>query len=96
MSGNHLNVSDGRSFGETSNGGDSFEDDNPFDLSDGLRWYLIDAAEEKPGAPSTPGLAKSTVQGSNEMATGTIERRKKKSSSDEVKGINRNAQQESR
>ena len=89
MSSNHLNVSDGRSFGEASNGGDSFEDDNPFDLSDGLRWYLIDAAEEKPGAPSTPGLAKSTVQGSNEMATGTIERRKKKSSSDEVKGINK-------
>jgi autophagy-related protein 11 len=89
MSGNHLNVSDGRSFGEASNGGDSFEDDNPFDLSDGLRWYLIDAAEEKPGAPSTPGLAKTTVQGSNEIATGTIERRKKKSSSDEVKGINK-------
>ena len=89
MSSNHLNVSDGRSFGEASNGGDSFEDDNPFDLSDGLRWYLIDAAEEKPGAPTTPGLSKSTVQGSNEMATGTIERRKKKSSNDEVKGINK-------
>jgi len=35
--------------------------DNPFDLSDGLRWWLIDAQEDKPGAPSTPGLAKSTV-----------------------------------
>ena len=89
MSGTHLNVSDGRSFGETSNGGDSFDDDNPFDLSDGLRWYLIDAAEEKPGAPSTPGLAKSTVKENTEHATGTIERRKKKSSSDEVKGINK-------
>ncbi|KAJ4295787.1 oligomeric, coiled-coil, peripheral membrane protein [Collariella sp. IMI 366227] len=41
------------------------ENDNPFDLSDGLRWYLIDAAEDKPGAPSTPGLAKSTVAANN-------------------------------
>ncbi|CAN8099032.1 unnamed protein product [Discula destructiva] len=37
------------------------ENDNPFDLSDGLRWYLIDAVEDKPGAPSTPGLGKTTV-----------------------------------
>ncbi|KUI60447.1 Autophagy-related protein 11 [Cytospora mali] len=37
------------------------ENDNPFDLSDGLRWYLIDANEDKPGAPSTPGLGKTTV-----------------------------------
>ncbi|KAK3941821.1 autophagy-related protein 11 [Diplogelasinospora grovesii] len=41
------------------------ENDNPFDLSDGLRWYLIDAFEDKPGAPSTPGLAKSTVAANN-------------------------------
>lgn len=39
-------------------------DDNPFELSDGLRWYLIDAAEERPGAPSTPGLGKTTVAAS--------------------------------
>lgn len=39
-------------------------DDNPFELSDGLRWYLLDAVEEKPGAPSTPGLGKSTVAAS--------------------------------
>ncbi len=47
--------------GETDsvNTGDEF--DNPFDLSDGLRWWLIDAHEDKPGAPSTPGLSKSTV-----------------------------------
>ncbi|KAK0737714.1 autophagy-related protein 11-domain-containing protein [Apiosordaria backusii] len=37
------------------------DNDNPFGLSDGLRWYLIDAEEDKPGALSTPGLAKSTV-----------------------------------
>ncbi|KAL2263855.1 hypothetical protein VTK26DRAFT_4764 [Humicola hyalothermophila] len=41
------------------------ENDNPFDLSDGLRWYLIDAVEDKAGAPSTPGLAKSTVAANN-------------------------------
>jgi len=39
-------------------------DDNPFELSDGLRWYFIDAVEEKPGAPSTPGLGRSTVAAS--------------------------------
>lgn len=78
--------SDRRSF--TSAGGDSFEDDNPFDLSDGLRWYLIDAAEEKPGAPTTPGLGKSTVASANIDATGSI-RRSKKSSSSGVEGINR-------
>src|SRR6202035_3141344 len=88
MSGPHLIASDGRSFGETSNGGDSFEDDNPFDLSDGLRWYLIDAAEEKPGAPSTPGLGKSTVASTNVDATGSI-RRIKKCSSGGVEDINK-------
>lgn len=41
--------------------------DNPFQLSDGLRWYLLDAHEDKHGAPSTPGLGKSTV------ATNTVE-----------------------
>jgi autophagy-related protein 11 len=89
MTGAHLNTSDGRSFGEASNGGDSFEDDNPFDLSDGLRWYLIDAAEEKPGAPSTPGLGKSTVASAHIDATGSIQRRTKKSSSGEINDINK-------
>ena len=41
------------------------DNDNPFDLSDGLRWYLLDAQEDKPGAPSTPGLGKSTVAANN-------------------------------
>ncbi|KAJ9667995.1 oligomeric, coiled-coil, peripheral membrane protein [Coniosporium apollinis] len=50
-----------RSIAETSDGGASFEDDNPFELSDGLRWYLLDAAEEKGGAPTTPGLGKSSI-----------------------------------
>ncbi|RYP68206.1 hypothetical protein DL771_006806 [Monosporascus sp. 5C6A] len=54
--------------GETDsvNTGDEF--DNPFDLSDGLRWWLIDAHEDKPGAPSTPGLGKSTIAANNVAA----------------------------
>lgn len=58
-----FNSADRRSLGEASDAASSMniEDDNPFDLSDGLRWYLVDAAEEKPGAPTTPGLGKSTV-----------------------------------
>ncbi|KAI1128260.1 autophagy-related protein 11-domain-containing protein [Nemania abortiva] len=47
--------------GETDSMNTGDDNDNPFDLSDGLRWWLIDAHEDKPGAPSTPGLAKSTV-----------------------------------
>ncbi|KAI1360918.1 autophagy-related protein 11-domain-containing protein [Xylaria arbuscula] len=46
---------------ETDSVNTSDENDNPFDLSDGLRWWLADAQEDKPGAPSTPGLGKSTV-----------------------------------
>lgn len=34
---------------------------NPFDLNDGLRWWLIDANEDQVGAPATPGLGKATV-----------------------------------
>ncbi|TRX98927.1 hypothetical protein FHL15_000269 [Xylaria flabelliformis] len=47
--------------GETDSINTGDDNDNPFDLSDGLRWWLIDAHEDKPGAPSTPGLGKSTV-----------------------------------
>ncbi|KAJ6141230.1 hypothetical protein N7470_010126 [Penicillium chermesinum] len=57
--------------GETSDGA-SFEDENPFELSDGLRWYLLDANEEKPGAPATPGIAKSTVASARVDAKGSI------------------------
>ncbi|KAI9686918.1 MAG: oligomeric, coiled-coil, peripheral membrane protein [Bathelium mastoideum] len=53
-------------------------DDNPFDLSDGLRWYLIDAAEEKSGAPTTPGLGKSTVASARVDAQGSSVRVGKK------------------
>ena len=60
---------DGRSMTEASDAGASYEDDNPFDLSDGLRWYLLDAQEEKVGAPTTPGLGKAVVSTSTVQAT---------------------------
>ena len=57
----------------------SIEDENPYELSDGLRWYLLDAAEEKPGAPISIGSGKSTITAVNvEAATATL--RPKKSS----------------
>ena len=62
---------DRRSLGDASDGA-SLEDENPFELSDGLRWYLLDAVEEKPGAPATPGLAKSTVASAHVDAKGSI------------------------
>lgn len=37
-------------------------DENPYALSDGLRWYLLDATEEKPGTlPINIGTGKATV-----------------------------------
>lgn len=48
------------------------ENENPFQLSDGLRWYLIDAQEYKPGAPATPGMGKSTVAANTVEATANI------------------------
>ncbi|PTU21396.1 hypothetical protein P175DRAFT_0492071 [Aspergillus ochraceoroseus IBT 24754] len=62
---------DRRSIGEVSDGA-SMDDENPFELSDGLRWYLLDATEEKPGAPATPGLGKSTVAPAHVDARGSI------------------------
>ncbi|KAL9100995.1 MAG: hypothetical protein Q9163_003700 [Psora crenata] len=41
--------------------GISSNEENPYELSDGLRWYLLDAAEEKPGAPINIGTGKATV-----------------------------------
>jgi autophagy-related protein 11 len=81
MTGQLSTAGDNGSFGEASVD-DSFEDENPFDLSDGLRWYLIDAVEEKPGAPPlTPSLGKSTVAAANVDATGSIRHSKKISGS---------------
>ncbi|KAJ5827126.1 hypothetical protein N7447_003889 [Penicillium robsamsonii] len=64
-------ASDRRSI-ENASDGASVEDENPFELSDGLRWYLLDAVEEKPGAPATPGIAKSTVASAHVDAKGSI------------------------
>ncbi|MCJ1250238.1 oligomeric, coiled-coil, peripheral membrane protein [Trapelia coarctata] len=64
----------------TSDGAASMDDENPFELSDGLRWYMLDAAEEKPGAPSTPGLGKSTVASANVDARGSTSIQRKKAS----------------
>ncbi|KAJ5103674.1 hypothetical protein N7532_004203 [Penicillium argentinense] len=64
-------ATDKKSLGEASDG-NSLDDDNPFALSDGLRWYLVDAIEEKPGAPATPGISKSTVASAHVDAKGSI------------------------
>ncbi|KAL8726694.1 MAG: hypothetical protein Q9166_006562 [cf. Caloplaca sp. 2 TL-2023] len=61
---------DRRSIGDVSDGA-SFDDENPFELSDGLRWYLLDAAEEKPGAPINIGLGKATVASASVDAKGS-------------------------
>lgn len=66
-----------RSIGSMSIDAQSLDDnDNPFELSDGLTWYLVHAAEDKAGAPSTPGLGKSTVAGSAIDARGSIRMKK--------------------
>jgi autophagy-related protein 11 len=70
---------DGRSI--ASSNAMSFEDDNPFELSDGLRWYLLDATEEKPMAPGTPGI-KGAVTVKSSLETGLGQRAQKKSAID--------------
>jgi autophagy-related protein 11 len=71
-----------RTIGGDAEAGSLVEDDNPFDLSDGLRWYLLDAQEEKPGAPSTPGLGKTTVAAANVDVRGSLARPVKKKAND--------------
>lgn len=83
-----LKGEDGRSIGEASDGGVSFEDDNPFELSDGLRWYLLEAAEEKAGAPSTPGLGKTTVASAHVDVKG-IRMKQSASGNDASKKLNK-------
>ncbi|RCI07871.1 hypothetical protein L249_5895 [Ophiocordyceps polyrhachis-furcata BCC 54312] len=71
------------------------ENDNPFQLSDGLRWYLIDAHEDKPGAPSTPGMGKSTLAANHVEATADIQshagkgKGKSRDSATSIEGINK-------
>ena len=80
---------DRHSIGETSEGGLSFDDDNPFELSDGLRWYLLDAVEEKPGAPTTPGLGKTTVASAHVDAKGSIRMKKQPAGNDASGKLNK-------
>ncbi|KAI4180010.1 MAG: hypothetical protein L6R41_007511 [Letrouitia leprolyta] len=74
----HAAAGDRRSIGEVSDGA-SLEDENPFELSDGLRWYLLDAAEERPGAPINVGLGKATVASASVDAKGSSIRPSRKS-----------------
>ena len=54
------------------------DEHNPFGLSDGLRWYLLDAAEdttkaeEKLGAPTGPGVGAATVASARVDAAGSV------------------------
>jgi autophagy-related protein 11 len=79
---------DGTAVHETDSINDD-ENDNPFDLSDGLRWYLIDAQEDKPGAPSTPGLGKSTVAANKVDAMADMHTHGRTNSKGSVLGVGR-------
>ncbi|KAI6917779.1 putative Taz1-interacting factor 1 [Hortaea werneckii] len=81
---------DGRSVGE-GNEAPSIEDDNPFDLSDGLTWWMVHAVEERgPGAaPTTPGLGKSTVAAANVDARGSIRIKRSSKGDDASKHLNK-------
>ncbi|KAG6007269.1 oligomeric, coiled-coil, peripheral membrane protein [Claviceps maximensis] len=88
-----------KSLQQTANDSESMNDDendNPFQLSDGLRWYLIDAQEDKAGAPSTPGMGKSTVAANTVAATANIQsmpaikgKGKNRDSITSIEGINK-------
>ncbi len=82
-------VNDRKSIGYESDGGASFDDENPFELSDGLRWYLLDAAEEKPGAPINIGLSKVTVASAHVDARGSIRMKKTLDGSGATKTLTR-------
>ena len=56
--------------------GQPLEDENPFGLSDGLKWYYLDAEEERTGAPIAPGPGKTTVASMQIEAEGSIQRKK--------------------
>ena len=82
---------DGRSMDEVSDAGTSFQDDNPFDLSDGLTWWLVHATEERGagGAPTTPGLGKSTVSTANVDVKGSIRVKRSSKGEDATKHLNK-------
>ncbi|KAK3724183.1 oligomeric, coiled-coil, peripheral membrane protein [Vermiconidia calcicola] len=80
-----------RSVDEASDATPSFEDDNPFDLSDGLTWWMVHATEERGagGAPTTPGLGKSTVAAANVDARGSIRIKRSSKGEDATKHLNK-------
>lgn len=82
-------ASDRRSIGDASDGGASYDDENPFELSDGLRWYLLDAAEEKPGAPISIGLSKVTVASANIDVKGSVRIKKSLDGQEATKTLTR-------
>lgn len=67
------------------------EDDNPFDLSDGLTWWMVHAVEERTtgAAPTTPGLGKSTVSTANVDAKGSIRIKRSSKGDDASKHLNK-------
>ncbi|KAF2167074.1 hypothetical protein M409DRAFT_66152 [Zasmidium cellare ATCC 36951] len=86
-------AADGRSIDETSDAPSSMqvEDDNPFDLSDGLTWWMVHAVEERGAgaAPTTPGLGKSTVAAANVDAKGSLRAKGSGKSGDASKHLNK-------
>ena len=82
---------DARSMDERSEVEPSTEDDNPFELSDGLTWWLVHATEERGagGAPTTPGLGKSTVAAANVDAKGSIRIKRSSKGEDATKHLNK-------
>ncbi|KAK4619802.1 Autophagy-related protein 11 [Fulvia fulva] len=84
---------DNRSLGEASDAPSSMnvEDDNPFDLSDGLTWWMVHATEERGAgaAPTTPGLGKSTVAAANVDAKGSIRIKPRSKGDDASKHLNK-------
>ncbi|KAK5692566.1 oligomeric, coiled-coil, peripheral membrane protein [Elasticomyces elasticus] len=70
----------------------SLNDDNPFELSDGLTWWMVHATEERGaggGAPTTPGLGKSTVAAANVDAKGSIRTKRSSKGEDASKVLNK-------
>ena len=68
---------------------DLAKDENPFELSDGLRWYLLDAAEEKTIAPMSIASGKATVAAANVDAKGSIRLKTTAENSDLTKTLAR-------
>jgi autophagy-related protein 11 len=91
--GTHL-PADGRSIETQASEGPSslqVEDDNPFDLSDGLTWWMVHAVEERGAgaAPTTPGLGKSTVSTATVDAKGSIRIKPRSKGDDASKHLNK-------